>query len=201
MINEVLIKLRTSQKNEDSNPLRALLSSDDTDTIEFSTDGIYSFDDDTGILRYIESSVTGMEGTTTTVYVNPEAVVVDREGSLSSRMIFREGYSDRSVYETPFGSTEMNIITRKLDVNFGPKGGSAEIDYDVSLGGRRVGRNKFSISVEKSASGIDRTLPYLLGTLGLPQPDEKSVRKRMSRSMSRDIESVIRKSREAKKNA
>ena len=201
MINEVVIKLRTTQKSEDTNSLRALFSSgEDTDVIDFITDGIYSYEDGTGMLRYVESSVTGLEGTTTTVYLNPEAVVVDREGSLTSRMVFSEGHVDRSLYETAFGSMEMNLVTNRMDVRFGPGGGTAEIDYEISCGGRRIGKNKFSISVEESDTGIERTLPYLLGNLQLPPPDAKSAGKRMRRAMGRDIERVL-KSREAKKNA
>ena len=63
----------------------------DDNTIDFTTDGLYTYDGDTACLTYQESEVTGMEGTRTSVMVMPDQVVVDRDGAVTSRMIFRPG--------------------------------------------------------------------------------------------------------------
>ncbi len=63
-------------------------------TLVFDTAGYYFFDDGVGVLSYQESELTGLEGTRTSVMVMPDQVVVDRDGILTGRMVFREGFRD-----------------------------------------------------------------------------------------------------------
>ena len=62
-----------------------------SDTVSFTTDGHYFQDGDSSCFTYFETEVTGLEGTRTSVIVRPGEVVVDRDGSITSRMVFREG--------------------------------------------------------------------------------------------------------------
>ena len=71
--------------------------------MEFTTDGYYFYEDEVGCLSYEESEVTGLEGTRTSVMVMPDQVVVDRDGLITSRMIFREGLKNSFLYNTPYG--------------------------------------------------------------------------------------------------
>ena len=41
-------------------------------------------------LTYLESELTGLEGTTTTFHITPERITLHREGTLNSEMIFRK---------------------------------------------------------------------------------------------------------------
>ena len=45
---------------------------DEKDVMEFTTDGEYSFDGENSCFSYLESDVTGLEGTRTSVAVTPE---------------------------------------------------------------------------------------------------------------------------------
>ena len=54
---------------------------EDEDRLEFSTDGHYYFDGENGCLTYMETDVTGLEGTRTSVIVMPDQVGVDRDGT------------------------------------------------------------------------------------------------------------------------
>ena len=49
----------------------------------------------------MESELTGMEGTKTSFIFSPEEVVLSREGTLTSRMVFREGKKSTFLYDTP----------------------------------------------------------------------------------------------------
>ena len=66
--------------------------------MEFTTDGYYFYEDEVGCLSYEESEVTGLEGTRTSLFVMPDQVVVDREGTVTSRMIFKEGLKSAFQY-------------------------------------------------------------------------------------------------------
>lgn len=120
---------------------------EDEDSLEFSTDGHYYFDGENGCLTYMESDVTGLEGTRTSVIVMPDQVVVDRDGMVTSRMIFREGVRDAFQYSTPFGAATMGIDTRSIRRNMGETGGDVEIDYVVDMEHTIASRNRFRITV------------------------------------------------------
>lgn len=127
---------------------------DNTDSIDFSTDGLYTFEDDTGCLTYMESEITGMKGTRTSVLVMPDRVVVDRDGPVTSRMEFKEGEKSSFLYSTPFGQATLGIRTRKINRNFNESGGNVEIDYVVDMDHVAVSQNKFMIDVKRTG---DRT--------------------------------------------
>ena len=117
--------------------------------MEFTTDGYYFYEDEVGCLSYEETEVTGLEGTRTSLFVMPDQVVVDREGTVTSRMVFKEGLKSAFQYATPFGSATMGINTRRIAQNMGESGGSVEIDYVVDMEHVVASRNRFEINVRE----------------------------------------------------
>ena len=115
---DVIITMRTVQNCDEL---------DEDNTLDFVTDGSYTYDNNVGCVTYEESEVTGMPGTTTSVFIMPDQVVVDRDGSLTSRMVFKEGENTSFLYSTPYGRAVMGINTRKVSHSFNDKGGKAEI--------------------------------------------------------------------------
>lgn len=122
---------------------------EEEDTMVFDTAGYYYYDNGVGVLSYQESELTGLEGTRTSVMVMPNQVVVDRDGMLTGRMIFREGTRDSYPYNTPYGQIMLGIDTRRIRHNFNENGGDVEIDYITDLAHTHVTRNKFRISVKE----------------------------------------------------
>ena len=122
---------------------------DDEETVEFSSDGVYVFEKNVGYVSYYETQVTGMEGTRTSICVMPDSVVVDREGSVNSQMIFKEGVKNSFVYDTPYGSATMGIDTRRVRHNMDEDGGELVIDYLVNMNDSTVTRNRFHVTVKE----------------------------------------------------
>ncbi|HBD86081.1 MAG TPA: DUF1934 domain-containing protein [Clostridiales bacterium] len=127
---------------------------DPCDTVELVTDGKYTYADGRGELTYMESELTGMEGTKTSFIFTPNEVILSREGTLTSRMVFREGKKNTFLYDTPFGSATMGLDTHRITSSLGPKGGDMQIDYIVDFDHAMVGRNSFHINV-KEQGGIN----------------------------------------------
>lgn len=134
---DVLIKIRTAQD----------VGTEDEDLVEFSSDGVYTFDDDIAVATYMESEVTGLEGTRTSVIVLPEQIVVDREGLITSRMEFSAGSSSSFLYNTPYGTATLSINTRSISRRFDEHGGELKIDYIVDMEHSVVMRNVLHITV------------------------------------------------------
>ena len=122
---------------------------EEPDSLDFSTDGQYLFHDNVGCLSYWESEVTGLEGTRTSVTILPDQVVVDRDGTVQSRMIFKEGLKNSFLYETPYGNATMGIDTRKVSHCFDARGGKAEIEYVVDMQHTVFAKNRFTIQVKQ----------------------------------------------------
>lgn len=139
MMKDVLISINSIFAYEDGEEQR----------MEFTTDGYYFYEDEVGCLSYEESEVTGLTGTRTSLFVMPDQVVVDREGTVTSRMVFKEGLKSAFQYATPFGSATMGINTRRIQQSMGHDGGSVEIDYVVDMEHMVASRNKFQITVKE----------------------------------------------------
>ena len=122
------------------------------DSLEFSTDGLYSFDGEVSCLTYMETEVTGLEGTRTSVMVMPDKIVVDRDGMITSRMIFQEGSKNTFQYATPFGMANLCMDTRSISKAFDENGGAMEIDYVVNVEHALVTRNLFRLTVTRQGA-------------------------------------------------
>ena len=131
--------------------IRTLFGTDgeEQDSIDFTTDGLYTYDGDTACMTYLETDVTGMEGTRTSVMVMPDKVVVDRDGTVTSRMVFRPGEKHAFLYDTPVGSATMHMDTRGLSSRFNEHGGHMEIDYVMDMEHAFASRNRFRLTVKE----------------------------------------------------
>lgn len=128
---------------------------DDDDSLEFTTDGYYFFEDNVACLSYMESEVTGLEGTRTSLMAYPDRVVVDRDGVVTSRMIFHQGEKSSFMYNTPYGAMAMGISTGSIHREMDGDGGNLYIDYAVDVANSVVARNRFHITVEEMGEQTD----------------------------------------------
>ena len=143
MAQEVMISVKGIQQFEAA----------DKDSIELVTRG--SLDRDGGVLtlQYEESELTGLEGTLTTIQVEPERVTMMRTGQVNTQMVFQEGRRHLSMYNTPYGAMAVGVNTRHLYAELDEAGGDIEIDYAIEIDHAIVGRNVFQINV-KQADGF-----------------------------------------------
>lgn len=121
------------------------------DAMELVTAGKYGFENGESRFTYEESDLTGLEGTRTTFTINPKGVVLRREGSLNSELVFREGKKDLFLYETPYGSATMGVDTRRIDAQLDEHGGTMELDYFIDFNHAPMGRNHFKFNVKEKS--------------------------------------------------
>ena len=133
----VMLSIRGEQYFDDVDP----------DETELMTEGTMTFKGENIYLTYEESELTGMKGTTTTFSVEGNRVVLERTGTVNSRMVFEEGRQHTSLYETPFGELSVDIQTSRLLHNLTERGGLMEIKYSIAVEHTVTGRNCFKIRV------------------------------------------------------
>lgn len=118
-----------------------------SDSLEFSTDGMYRYENGSAHLWYWESEVTGLTGTRTSLEIGPEGVILDRIGTVTGRMEFREGLKNFFPYETPYGLATLGMDTRRVSAAFDEHGGKMELDYVLDLEHAAAVRNKLRLQV------------------------------------------------------
>ena len=119
------------------------------DSIELVTRGNLGRQDGILTLSYEESELTGLEGTLTTIQVEPERVTMLRTGQVNTQMVFQEGRRHLAMYNTPYGAMTVGVNTRHLYAELGEDGGEIEIDYNIEIDHTVTGRNVFRINVKK----------------------------------------------------
>lgn len=125
-----------------------------TDRVELVTAGQYGFEKGECRFTYMESDLTGLEGTETTFSVSPLGVVMSRAGAMNSQMLFQPGKKHFFLYDTPFGSATMGVDTHALKASMGEHGGDLELDYDINFEHSFVGRNQFKINVKENEQHV-----------------------------------------------
>ena len=121
----------------------------DPDATELVTEGTLELMEEGLRLTYQETSLTGMEGTTTTFEITGPQVTLRRAGTVNSQMVFEEGRQDTSLYETPYGELSVDIQTSALRHNLSDRGGLLEIRYSIAVEHTVTGRNSFKIRVKR----------------------------------------------------
>ncbi len=122
----------------------------ESDTVELVTEGQLQRENDVYILTYLESEITGMDGTQTTITVQGDQVTLVRAGQFNSQMVFQEGRRHLSMYNTPYGALAIGVNTRHLLVDLNDEGGDLEVDYTIEVEHAVAGRNIFQMSIKEA---------------------------------------------------
>lgn len=123
--------------------------SGDKDKMCFVTEGTLTKEKDGYILKYEESEITGLEGTTTTLKVEKNSVTLIRHGNVDSMMLFEVGKTHLTDYDTQYGSVILGITAKNVDVDFCESGGNIKVDYILEYNRSYGGRNSLNVSVSE----------------------------------------------------
>ena len=140
---DIMIKLTGRQLNKDQN---------DSDLIEFITEGKAYSKRNAIYLSYEEGELSAQEKVRTTVRIGHDGQIrMKRFGHgvmLDTVMEFQKGKRFHSLYQTPYGPFEMEILTNQIINSIQPDlTGSLYIDYDISLKGLSETRNMLNIEL------------------------------------------------------
>ena len=113
--------------------IRSFSDLDKDEVIEVVTPGKFHLGESEFKAVYEESEISGMDGTTTTLVIKDDVLVLEREGSTSTRMEFKKGEDVISLYNTPYGMMNINISTKELDIDMDEDGGVIYTKYVLGL--------------------------------------------------------------------
>ena len=120
--------------------------------VEFITEGRYHADENSVMLQYDESDLSGVKGCITSLRITGNKVKMERYGmsiGIDTAIEFEKGRKFKGYYETPFGSVEMEVLTNFVINKIEPENesGYLDIDYNISLKGLSESRSCLKIQI------------------------------------------------------
>ncbi len=137
MKQDVIISIMVKQDYDDQ----------EAELMELVTRGVMEENKGAYKISYEETEMTGLGGTTTTFFINQDKIVLTREGTVRSYMEFEEGRRHNSIYDTPYGSMDVEVHTTTFAQNISQTGGEITLDYNIEISKNVVGNNFFQIKV------------------------------------------------------
>lgn len=95
---------------------------------------------------YKETEISGMEGTTTTLKIGLDKFSILRKGTTSTKMEFEKDKKTFSLYNTPYGTLELEINTKDLQIDMNDDGGKIFAQYELNIS--RQSRQLTNIEIE-----------------------------------------------------
>lgn len=119
------------------------------EVIELVTEGTLEKTDTGWALVYEESDLTGLKGVTTTFYVEPEKITLQRKGPLSSQMVFQEGVYHDSLYQMEFGALMITVCANKVRYDIGETGGTVDLTYTIEIEQSAAGTIDYHLEIKQ----------------------------------------------------
>ena len=123
-------------------------SINEEDIIEVVTPGDFYKKENYYYAVYEETKISGMSGTTTTLKIGKDKFSLIRMGSTSAKMDFDKKTKNISMYNTPYGTLELKIETKDLDIDIDDNGGNVLINYNMSLSGQTPYSTMLKINIK-----------------------------------------------------
>lgn len=140
MIKDVLINITGFQSVDDN-----------TDKIEFTTDGKFGIRDNEFFISYDEGQMLEekTEVKTKLFLKSDNSVVLERSGSIKSKMLIKEGERNSCFYSTPIGDLSISIFGKKIEHNLTEKGGNVTLEYTIDSNMQVLSQNTVNISINE----------------------------------------------------
>lgn len=124
----------------------------DSDSMELTTVGKMNIIGGKTYLKYDDSAVTGMDGVSCLIKVDPKenSVVMQRSGVLNSRMYVKKGQRHICHYETGHGTLTMGVFGETVNNELTKNGGSLFMSYTLDVNYGMISRNTVEINVKQA---------------------------------------------------
>ena len=120
----------------------------DPEVIELVTEGTMEPYKDGWKLVYEESDLTGLAGVTTTFFIEPNVVTLQRTGPLTSRMEFRECIPHESLYQMEFGALMLTVCAKKVSYDITENGGAIDLLYSIEIENTAAGHIEYHLDIK-----------------------------------------------------
>lgn len=138
MNNEVVIKISGLQKLNETG-----------DDVEFLAAGKYYKKNNRHYLLYEDIDEEFDKLTKNTIKFDNDWVEVTRKGVVGSKLVFRKGENNQSIYNTPFGDMLMEVYTKDIAMEELENNINLKIEYTLTVNSAKLSDNSISINVSE----------------------------------------------------
>ncbi len=138
MKQNVMLSIRGRQSYMDQEP----------EVIELVTEGTLEKLENGWEILYQETSLTGMEGVTTSFLIQPDRIVLTRTGSLKSQMVFSLGKPHESLYQMDFGALLITVCATRIQCDLSEQGGVVDLDYRIEIEQSSAGTIDYHLDIK-----------------------------------------------------
>lgn len=122
----------------------------DENVIELTTVGQMAFKNGKYYLFYNDGESLGQVGVKTTLKTDGNNhVVINRSGTLESRLSIKNGQRSQCFYSTEYGQIMLGIFGESIVNNLTDNGGSLSMCYTIDANNGLISRNKVEINVRE----------------------------------------------------
>lgn len=137
MKNNALITFLSEQQYEtDSDAARQQAQG----TIEC-CDGVYT-------IKYTEPDEEMGKSVSVIEIVRPTLVNLKRSGLYTADFTIEQGKTHSSIYKTPFGEMNMDIVAKKVDAQISENGGRIFLNYEIRSNSQLIGENTLDMDIK-----------------------------------------------------
>lgn len=119
------------------------------DVIEMTTCGTLDRCENGWKLCYYETEATGMEGTVTTLDIEPQKLNLMRSGTHPSMLVLEKNKRHHCNYHTPYGNIDLGTYTSELTYDLAETGGTLQFSYTLGFNGGVNSAHTVHITVQE----------------------------------------------------
>ena len=119
----------------------------DVSVIEFATEGTLRRQGDDFILSYFDSSVVENEKIKTTLTASEKSVILERSGTIKSKLFIEKGVRNNCFYSVPEGSLTLGIYGKDVSRSLTEAGGNIKMVYTLDADLNLISENAVEIDV------------------------------------------------------
>lgn len=127
---------------------------DQTDTVELTTAGTVEKTAEGWKLCYEESEATGLEGTTTTVHIAKDKVLLERTGTNASFLVLEKHRRHHSNYNTPYGALDLGTYATAIENSLTATGGEVYFAYTLGFNASVNSEHTVHITVQEDKEHV-----------------------------------------------
>lgn len=122
---------------------------EEPETLEFVTEGEYTFEPGFASFSYTETEMTGMPGVRTTFTIeNGSRVTLTRAGTVNSTMVFEVGKKHEALYDLGVGGLLLGLSARHIGALLNERGGIFDLSYAIELEQSAQGFNSYHVEIK-----------------------------------------------------
>ena len=127
---------------------RQAYADQEPDVIELVTEGTLEQVGEGWQLAYEESALTGLQGVKTEFLIKGKTVTLTRSGKLNSQMVFKEGVSHDSLYQTEFGALMLTVCATCVETDITDYCGTIDLQYNIEVEQSAAGMISYHLDIQ-----------------------------------------------------